>query len=102
MCIRDRIRRVWPTLIANELVTVQPIKQPTAKVFYLDFLRGSAGTPSSTYPSGQRLDNNFDTDYASGTEGGTVKEVDFRVSSTDVTAVEKKLKTKLLKQHYYF
>ncbi|MBW1971246.1 MAG: hypothetical protein JRI44_00185 [Deltaproteobacteria bacterium] len=88
------VRRIWPELIANELVSVQPISQPTAKVFYLDFIRGSAGTPSSTYPSGQTLHDHFDSDYADTTEGGEVKEVNFRVSSVDVSAHQKKLKAK--------
>jgi len=35
------IRRVFPNLIANELVSVQPIPMPTAMVFYLDFVYGN-------------------------------------------------------------
>lgn len=34
------IRRVLPNLIANELVSVQPIPMPTAMIFYLDFKYG--------------------------------------------------------------
>lgn len=36
------IRRVFPNLIANELVSVQPISMPTAMIFYLDFEYGNA------------------------------------------------------------
>ena len=35
------IRRVFPNLIANELVSVQPIPMPTAMLFYLDFDYGT-------------------------------------------------------------
>ena len=35
------IRRVFPNLIANELVSVQPIPMPTAMIFYLDFEYGN-------------------------------------------------------------
>lgn len=35
------IRRVFPNLIANELVSVQPISMPTAMIFYLDFEYGN-------------------------------------------------------------
>lgn len=36
------IRRVFPNLIANELVSVQPINMPTAMIFYLDFAYGTS------------------------------------------------------------
>lgn len=35
------IRRVFPNLIANDLVSVQPITMPSAMVFYLDYLYGT-------------------------------------------------------------
>lgn len=35
------IRRVFPNLIANDLVSVQPISMPSAMIFYLDFLYGN-------------------------------------------------------------
>ena len=31
------IRRIYPNLIANELVSVQPMKEPSGKIFYLDY-----------------------------------------------------------------
>lgn len=35
------VRRIFANIIANELVTVQPISLPNSLVFYLDFLAGS-------------------------------------------------------------
>ena len=36
------IRRVFPGLIAHDLVSVQPMPMPTAKIFFLDWVYGSA------------------------------------------------------------
>ena len=35
------IRAIYPTLIANEIVSVQPMSGPTSLVFYLDYLIGT-------------------------------------------------------------
>jgi hypothetical protein len=79
------VRRVFPRLIANDLVSVQPMKQPTGKAWFMD-----------TYYSGdvdRSAKATFDKTYADATEGGTVKEVHFKLSSVDISAGEKKLKT---------
>lgn len=47
------IRRIFPSLIAGELVSVQPIPQPTAKIFYLDFSYGADMSPTQ---AGDRFD----------------------------------------------
>lgn len=47
------IRRVFPGLIANQLVSIQPIPQPTAKIFYLDFSYGADIAPTQ---KGDRFD----------------------------------------------
>lgn len=39
------IRRIYPSLIANDLVSIQPISQPTGKIFYLDFEYASNVAP---------------------------------------------------------
>lgn len=38
------IPRVYPSLFVKDLISVQPIPLPTAKVFYKDFVRDPAGT----------------------------------------------------------
>jgi hypothetical protein len=56
------LRRVFPNLIANELVSVQPMTAPVGAVFYLDYIYGNSKggtTENTTFP------NNFDRDYSS-------------------------------------
>ncbi len=80
------VRKVFDKLIAMDLVSVQPITQPTAKVFYLDFLYNS--DESSLY------DDNKPT-YSTSTEAADdVKEIDLKLTSETVDTVIKKLKAK--------
>lgn len=39
--IFPRIHRVYPTLLVNELVSVQPMSMPSAQIFYMDFVTTS-------------------------------------------------------------
>jgi len=59
------IRRVFPNLIANELVSVQPMSMPTAMVFYLDFAYGTSvrGTTAGDVLGDMSL---FNANYAGG------------------------------------
>jgi len=41
------IRRIYPNLIGRELVSVQPIPQPTGKIFYIDFSYGADLAPTA-------------------------------------------------------
>ena len=41
------IRRVQPSLIANELVSVQPMTLPAGLIFYLDYTYGSGSLSGS-------------------------------------------------------
>ena len=62
------VRRVFAGLIANELVSVQPMSLPSGLLFYLDYTYGNnvggdagtdlTGTPDNTYKSGDSLYNN--------------------------------------------
>jgi hypothetical protein len=57
------VRRVFGGLVANELVSIQPMSLPSGLIFYLDYTYGSnVGTPAgetgSTYTRGQSLYNN--------------------------------------------
>ena len=57
------LRRVFGGLVANELVSIQPMSLPSGLIFYLDYTYGSnVGTPtgetSSTYTRGQSIYNN--------------------------------------------
>jgi len=63
------VRRVFAGLIANEIVSVQPMSLPAGLLFYLDYTYGnnvggdagvnlSSGATSSTYTTGQSVYNN--------------------------------------------
>jgi Major capsid protein Gp23 len=56
------LRRVFPNLIANEIVSVQPMTAPVGAVFFLDYVYGStkgATTQGNVFP------RDFDKDYSS-------------------------------------
>jgi len=88
------VRRIFPKLIARSLCSVQPMSQPTGKIFFLDF---KYGTEKGGIVVGDRLDQKgVDAkDYATRTaEAGAVPEINFDISSVDVSAIEKALKAK--------
>lgn len=39
--IFPQIRRVFPTLLVNDLVSVQPMSMPSAQIFYMEFVTTS-------------------------------------------------------------
>lgn len=88
------IRRVFPNLIANELVSVQPMSMPTAMVFYLDFAYGTTirGTTAGDVIGGNGM-TNFNPYYAGGVVRGLVlgegdgAEVTFTVSDAHLLPV---------------
>jgi len=88
------VRKVFSKLIAMDLVSVQPISQPTAKIFYLDFLYGDDHASGGVSEGDSLVDSKGGTDYgyATRTETGSVKEVDLKITSETVTAIEKALK----------
>lgn len=51
------IRRIYTSLYANQLVSIQPMRQPTGKIFFLDFIYGSRLDPIQR---GQRMDYQHD------------------------------------------
>jgi hypothetical protein len=51
------VRRIYTGLYANQLVSVQPMRQPTAKIFFLDFVYGSNLDPIRR---GRRMDYQYD------------------------------------------
>ena len=56
------LRRVFPNLIANEIVSVQPMTAPVGAVFFLDYVYGS--TKGGT-TKGNVFPRDFDRDYTS-------------------------------------
>lgn len=69
------IRRVYPNLIGRELVSIQPIPQPTGKVFYLDFSYGADFAPTVKGDKFSWNDNQmakFNPYYAKGRAKGEI------------------------------
>lgn len=61
------LRRVFPNLIANEIVSVQPMTAPVGAVFYLDYVYGTSKggtTAGNVFP--RDFDRNYSSEYVSG------------------------------------
>jgi hypothetical protein len=56
------LRRVFPNLIANEIVSVQPMTAPIGAVFFLDYIYG---TTKGGTTEGAVFPRDFDKDYSS-------------------------------------
>lgn len=56
------LRRVFPNLIANEIVSVQPMTAPVGAVFFLDYIYGTSKGGTS---AGNIFPRDFDRDYSS-------------------------------------
>ncbi len=80
------VRRVLPRLLANDIFSVQPMSQPTGKVFFRN----------SLYTGGARRDlkANFNKAYATTGENTAVAEISLSITSADVSATKKALKAK--------
>jgi len=81
------IRRIYPGLVANDLISIQPMRMPTAKIFYLDFTYNSNLAPISKgdrndYQVDQGTTINQATGYTRGFVRGAV------VGTGDASAVE--------------
>lgn len=97
------VRRVFSRLIAMDLVSVQPIAQPTAKIFYLDFLYGTTATGAPASDAGLSVADVRDMNYSTSVEGlgyapvgstppSNVMQIDMQIVNQTVSAIEKKLK----------
>jgi len=83
------IRKIWPRLFANQIVSTQPMKGPTGRAHTLDFTYCSSG---ETYASGTSIYDHEDPDYADD-PGECVEpnKICLTVTATTLTAVAKKL-----------
>jgi len=88
------VRKVFNRLIAMDLVSVQPITQPTSKIFYMDFLYGDDYVAGGISEGDSVYDDKGGSDhkYSTAEESGSVKEINMKVSQETITAIEKKLK----------
>jgi len=79
------IPRVYPSLFVKDLVSIQPIPLPNAKVFYKDFARDPSGTPL-------HLKADFDRTYANrGAELSPPPMIKMSLTSTNIVAEAKAL-----------
>lgn len=72
------LRRVFPNLIANEIVSVQPMTAPVGAVFFLDYVYGSTkgGTQQgNVFP--RDFDRDYSSEYVNGEALATGNGVDF-------------------------
>lgn len=85
------IRRVYPRLIATELMNVIPMNQPTGRAHYLDFKY--AATQAGSPPTQERIDlaANFQAGYAAAAETTQVPKATLHLTSTTLEAETKKL-----------
>lgn len=83
------IRRVFPNLIAQNLVSVQPMSQPTGKIFYFDITYAGVGSPVD-YPRVDDFDNFSDT-YSEAAELEQVPQLNLKLTDTQMEAKSKKL-----------
>lgn len=63
------LRRVFPNLIANEIVSVQPMTAPIGAVFFLDYVYG---TSKGSTQAGNVFPRDFDRNYSSELVNGEI------------------------------
>jgi len=83
------IGQVYPNMMSRELVSLQPIPQPTYKIFFNDFKREDATSLAANIHANRNYANNVEYDPHSPT---AVKTISFEITSQDVSATTKKLK----------
>lgn len=107
------ITQMFPNMISRELVSVQPIPQPSYKIFFMDILRSNAYTSAGDYDgqntksvdAGQKSNqgivgardysNSYEYvgyDAANGVHDPDIRELRMEMASVDVGSTEKKLK----------
>ena len=83
------VRKIWPRLFLWEITSVQPMSQPQGRMFMLDFQYGTKGA----YGAGTSIYDSEDPAYANDLgEGVEPRELNLRITSSNVTAQSKKLK----------
>lgn len=82
------LRRVFPNLIANEIVSVQPMTAPVGAVFFLDYVYGTSKggtTAGAVFP--RDFDRNYSSEYVSGEILITGDGTNFGGGGTAVSAI---------------
>jgi len=85
------VRRLYSSLIALDLVSVQPLQSSTGKIWYADFKYGDDYEDESI-EDGDRLDQTKAENYSDSSEQGTIRSIDFALTAKSITTSIKKLK----------
>jgi len=83
------IGQVYPNMMSREIVSLQPIPQPTYKIFYNDFKRDDDSSLAADIHTNRTYANNVEYDPDNPT---AVKTITMEITSEDVSATTKKLK----------
>jgi len=85
------IMNVYPNMISKDLVSVQPMSQPTMKIFYQDVKRDDGSSLSDAIHANRNYSNNVEYNESSPT---AIKEIELGITSASIDAIEKKLKAR--------
>lgn len=82
------LRRVFPNLIANEIVSVQPMTAPIGAIFYLDYIYGTTKggtTAGSVFP--RDFDQHYSSEFVNGEPLVTGDNTNYGGGGTPLSAV---------------
>jgi len=86
------VRRIYSSLIAMDLVSVQPLSGPTGYIYWLDHVYTSAHAADGI-SSGDLLSDHQDSDtYSDSSEQGTIREIQYKLTKKLIECETKKLK----------
>jgi hypothetical protein len=86
------VRRIYSSLIAMDLVSVQPLAGPSGYIYWLDHIFTSTHSADSITAATTRLDQVSASTYADSSEQGTIREIQLRLQRLLIEVETKKLK----------
>ena len=86
------VRRIYSSLIAMDLVSVQPLSGPTGYIYWLDHIFTSTHAADNITGGTTRLDQVKAGTYSNATEQGTIREIQLRLQKLLIEVETKKLK----------
>ncbi|MFC2163627.1 hypothetical protein ACFLT2_01370 [Acidobacteriota bacterium] len=85
------VRRIFAQLVAMDLVSVQPLAGPTGFIYWIDHEFVSAHAADGI-TADERIDQEQDSEtYTDSSEQGTIRELQFRLRSKQITTESKKV-----------
>jgi len=86
------VRRIYSSLIAMDLVSVQPLSGPTGYIYWLDHIFTSTHAADGITGGTTRLDQVKPSTYSDSSEQGTIREIQLRLQKLLIEVGTKKLK----------